>query len=345
MKLRLEQLAGHLRQPLAPLYLIHGDEPFQAGEAAAAIRAAARDQGHAEREVLDVDPGFDWARLQVAADSLSLFGARRVLELRLPTGKPGDAGAKALVAYAARLPADTVTLILSGRLDAQQQRSKWYRALEAAGVTIPIWPVEPARLPQWLRGRLQARGLEPDSEALRLLAERVEGNLLAADQEIEKLRLLNGPGPLDAQAVAAAVSDSARYELFGLADAALAGDAARTARMLDGLREEGQEPALVLWLLSRELRQMVALGEAVRAGTSPDAALGRLRVRDSHKALLRTALQRLPVGAWAALLRRAGRVDRVIKGVETGNPWDELLQLSMGVAGVRLFGSPRRARR
>lgn len=345
MKLRLEQLDSHLKKPLAPIYLVHGEEPLQAGEAADAIRAAARAQGFEDRELFHVEAGFDWGQLASAADSMSLFGGRRILELRLPTGKPGDAGAKALSAYAARPPHDTVLLVLSGKLDSAQQRSKWYRALEEAGVAVPVWPVDAARLPRWLEARMQARGMQPDPAAVALLAERVEGNLLAADQEIEKLRLLHGSGLVDAAAVAAAVSDSARFDVFALVDAALQGDAERTARILQGLREEGQEPVLILWALARELRQGLAIAEAVARGTPVDAAMTRQRVWDKRKDLVRGALKRHRLPAWQALLRRAGTVDRVIKGAQPGRPWDELLQLSLGLAGVRLFGAGPRQRR
>ena len=344
MKLRFEQLAAHLKKPLAPIYLVHGDEPFQAGEAADAVRGAARAQGFEDRELFHADKGFDWTQLAAAADSFSLFGGRRVLEVRLPTGKPGDAGAKALTAYAERPPQDTVLLVLSGKLDSAQQRSKWFRALEGAGVTVSVWPVEAGRLPQWLQARMQARGLQPEPAAVALLAERVEGNLLAADQEIEKLRLLHGAGPVDVAAVAAAVSDSARYDVFALVDAAMQGDAARTARILQGLREEGQEPVLVLWALSRELRQALAVATAIAAGTSADAAMSQQRVWDKRKPVVAAALKRHRIPAWQALLRRAGLVDRVIKGARPGRPWDELLQLSLGLAGVRLFGAGARHR-
>lgn len=345
MKLRFEQLKSHLQKPLAPVYLVYGDEPLQAGEAADAIRAAARTQGFEERELFHAGPKFDWSELKTASDSFSLFGGRRLIEVRLPTGKPGDAGSKALTAYAERPPQDAVLLLLSGKLDKAQQQSKWFRALDKAGVSLPVWPVDAARLPAWLRARMQQKGLQPDDAAVTLLAERVEGNLLAAEQEIEKLRLLQGAGPVDAPAVAASVSDSARYDLFGLVDAAMLGQAARSVRMLQGLREEGQEPPLVLWALSRELRQGLAVAGAMAQGKPLEAAMAQERIWDKRKPLVKAAVNRHRVAAWQALLRRAAQVDRVIKGVQPGSPWDELLQLTLGLAGVRLFGGARRRSR
>jgi len=336
VKLRYEQLASHLQQALQPLYLLSGDEPLQLMEAADAIRHQARAQGFAEREVLHVEAGFDWNTLLAASGSLSLFAEQRLLELRLPGGKPGKEGSKALIEYAADPPPDTVLLISSGKLDRSAQNSKWYKALEAAGVTLQVWPVEPRALPGWVMQRMRARGMQPTPEAAQLLAERVEGNLLAAAQEVEKLRLLYGEGAIDAEQVEQGVADSARYDIFELVDTALLGDAPRTSRVIEGLRAEGVEPILVLWALLREIRALAQMAEELGEGAGIEAVMGQHRVWDKRKGPVRAGLQRHNLKRWLQLLRRGGRIDRMIKGSEPGNPWDELLQLALLMAGVRL---------
>ena len=336
MQLRPDQLEAHLKKTLAPVYFLTGDEPLQMTEAADALRAAARARGYTDREVLSVEAGFDWDQLLAAAGSLSLFAERRILELRLPTGKPGDAGGKALRAYVERPPEDTVLIVLAGKLEPAARKSKWVQALEQAGVMLTLWPVDAQRLPAWIRQRMQGRGLKPEPEAVALLAERVEGNLMAAAQEIEKLVLLHGPGPLDAATVQAAVADSARFDVFGLVDTALAGEVARSQRMLTGLRGEGVEPVLILWALTREIRSLAAMAAEVARGTSPGQVMAKCRVWDSRKAPIGAALGRLRPARLQGLLRQAAELDRIIKGQAPGNPWDELVQLTLRLAGLEL---------
>ncbi len=331
MKLRPEQLPEALERGLAPVYFIAGDEPFQVREAQDAVRTAARAQGYTEREVLDVVPGFDWDRLAEVGANLSLFGDRRVVELRMPGGKPGQEGGKALAAYAERPADDTVLLITSGKLEARSRKSAWMKALEQAGVVIEVWPVEPAELPRWLAARMQAAGLQPSQDAVRLLAERNEGNLMAAVQEVEKLRLLVGDGPVDLETVRGAVADSARYDVFDLVSAALQGDARRVVRVLRGLQEEGVEPVLVLWALSRDLRVVCQLRDA---GGRGDDVLRRQGVFGPRRAPIQQAARRGSGARWQSLLARSARVDRAIKGAAPGRPWDELLQLSLAIAGA-----------
>ena len=336
MQLRPDQLDKHLEKTLAPIYLVSGDEPLQALEAADAIRAHARARGYTEREVLHVESGFDWNRLLAAGASLSLFGDRRLLDLRLPSGKPGEAGAKALRAYAERPPEDTVLLITAGKLESAARRSAWVRALDGAGVVLFLWPVDAARLAAWVRTRMQRRGLRPTAEAVTLLAQRVEGNLLACAQEIDKLHLLHGPGPVDADAVAAGVADSARYDVFTLMDAALAGEAARSHRILQGLRAEGVDPVLVVWALAREFRGLAVMARSLAATGSVPRVLAEHKVWDSRKAAVGKALTRIPrVHPWQDWLRRCARVDRIIKGRAPGSAWDELVQLVLELSGAR----------
>ncbi|MBL8258810.1 MAG: DNA polymerase III subunit delta [Candidatus Competibacteraceae bacterium] len=336
MRLRPEQLAGHLRKSLAPAYLVFGEEPLQSLEAADAIRAAARARGHSERDCLTVEAGFDWSALARRAASLSLLAERRLLELRLGDAKPGEAGARALEAYAARPAEDAVLLVTAGKLDWATQKSRWFAALDGAGAVVAALPVEPRQLPGWIERRLRARGLNPAPDAVALLAERVEGNLLAAAQDIEKLALLAEGSALAAEAVLAVVDDSARYSIYDFADAGLLGQPERTARILNGLREEGVEPVLINWALHQDIRRLVALAFARERGQSLEPVLAEQKVWEKRKPLLRQALQRLSATDCRALLRACARTDRTIKGVETGSPWDELRANGLRLAGVEL---------
>ena len=336
MRLRPDQLAAHLRKALARLYLVFGEEPLQALEAADAIRAAARERGH-ERDCLTVEAGFDWNSLRQQACSPSLFAPLRLLELRMGNAKPGDAGAQALSAYAARPPEDVALLITAGKLDWNTQKSRWFAALDEAGVVVAAAPVEPQQLPGWIERRLRSRGLDPVPEAVTLLAERVEGNLLAAAQEIEKLALLADDRELTAQAVLAAVGDSARYSIYDFVDAALLGQPERVARILDGLRDEGIEPVLVNWALHQESRRLAMLAFARSRGQSLEAALAEQKVWEKRKPLLRQASQRLALTGCRRLLRACARTDRTIKGAETGSPWNALLANGLRLAGLELL--------
>ena len=336
-QLRAEQLAAHLKQPLAAVYFIHGDETLLVNECADAIRSAARTQGYADRQVFTVESGFDWNSLLAASDSLSLFAERRILELRLPSGKPGKEGARILREYADRLPDDTLLLIVSAKLEAAARRSKWVQALDQAGISLPVWPVETAQLPAWIDRRLRARGMQASRDALQLIAERVEGNLLAAAQEVEKLYLLHGDGQLDLDTVEELVTDSARYDVFGLVDAALAGEAVHAQRMLSGLRAEGVEPVLVLWALSREIRSLTTMARQLQTGSSLSQVLAAQRVWDKRKPQVGAALKRIRGRQWWQLLQACSRIDRIVKGRAAGSAWDELLQLTLRLSGVQIL--------
>ena len=335
MRLRPEQLAQHLRQALGSLYLLFGDEPLLIQEAADSIRARAREQGFDERECLTVEPGFDWDRLPRMAASGSLFASRRLLELRLNDAKPGDAGGKALRAHAAAPPPDTLLLITAARLDPAAQNSAWFKALEQAGTVVQAWPVQARELPAWIERRMRARGLQPDPEAARWLAERVEGNLLAAAQEIDRLAVFH-QGRVDVTTLAG-VGDSARYNVFDLVDSALAGQPARVSRILQVLEAEGVDPVLCCWALHRELRVLTQLALAGAQGQRPEALMPRLGVRERRKPLVRAALKRLGPNECRALLGACARLDRLIKGSATGGtPWEEMLDLVVRLAGTRL---------
>lgn len=335
MKLKPEQLDEHLKRTLAPLYLVHGDEPLLAAEAADAVRAKARASGYTERLVLSVDAGFDWGVLREAAATLSLFAERRIIELRMPGGKPGETGTKALLDYAAAPPADNVLLIITGKLDSTTRNSRWVKGVEESGVALQVWPVDVAHLPGWIQRRMRAKGLAPTADAVRLLSERVEGNLLAAAQEIEKLAL--NPGPVDAEHILESVADSARFDIYELADSALKGEPRRTVRILEELRAAGTEPALVLWALTREIRALAGVAQGIARGEPAEALLRKHQIWDSRAPLFRQALKRRPPAHWAALLEPAGVADRIIKGLARGNIWDELLKLSLAISGISLL--------
>lgn len=335
MKIRFDQLEAHLQKGLQPIYLLSGDEPLQLMEAGDAIRRHARENGYGEREVMHAESGFDWNNLLAASGSMSLFAEQRLLELRLPSGKPGKEGGAVLADYAANPPPDTLLLIISGKIERASQNSKWYKSLDSAGATLTVWPIDPPALPGWVSQRMRSRGMQPSQEAAQLLAERVEGNMLAAAQEVEKLLLLYGEGEISAEQVEEGVADSARYDIFELVDTALLGDVPRTTRVMQGLRGEGVEPILVLWALLREIRAMAQMATEMARGLGADQAMAGQRVWDKRKPPVRAGLQRHNLNRWQLLLRRAGRIDRMIKGVEAGNPWDELLQLALLMAGVR----------
>ncbi|WP_455210746.1 DNA polymerase III subunit delta [Kaarinaea lacus] len=337
MNIRFEDLPTQLNQGLKPVYIISGDEPLQLGEACDAIRQQARAQGFSEREVMHVEKSFDWEQFLAASNSLSLFAEQRLLELRIPSGKPGDKGSKALQQYAQNPAPDTVLLLITGKIEKAAQNSKWYKALDVIGSSLQVWPVEAKMLPQWIRRRMQAKGMRPTAEAATLLAERVEGNLLAAAQEIDKLLLLHGEGPIDFTVMADSVADSARYDIYGLVDAALGGDNKRVLRMLAGLKAEGAETVLLLWALTREIRSLQAMAKQLEQGERLDQVIAKYRVWPKRKPLVSAGLRRHNSQAWLTMLRRAARLDLMIKGRKTGNVWDELLQLCLIMAGVTLF--------
>ncbi len=341
MRLQASKLESHLAGSLAPVYLVYGDEPFGLEQVCHSVREAAKGQGHDSRDVMHVEPKFDWSRLMEAANALSLFAEKRLIELRMPTGKPGTEGGKALQAYCANPPMDTILLVIAGKLEKAQQSSKWFKALDKSGAVIPVWPVKPEQLPAWIRERMALRDMQPSDEALALLVDKVEGNLLAADQELEKLRLLTGGGRVEVEQVAAAVSDSARFDIFGLVDVALKGDAGRTARMLSGLRSEGVEPILILWALSREIRSLCGMSQLMQQGQSAGQAMGQFRVWQARQAPVQAALRRYNLKRWQGLLWQAGELEKVLKGQAAGKVWDDLLKLTMKLSGKPLFTAGR----
>ncbi len=331
MQLKPTQLDTHLAQNLAPCYLISGDEPLLVQECADAIRRAARAGGCTERQRLHISSKDDWLELGHAAGSLSLFAERKLIEVQLPSGKPGTEGSKAIQEYLASSP-DDVLLIVSGRIDKQSQKSKWYLALDQAGVVMPIWPVSPTELPRWISDRMSSLGLTAEPDAITLLAERLEGNLLAAAQEVEKLKLLHGDHTITATMVADTVSDNARYDAFRLVDVALSGDARGAVRTLRGLKGEAVQPPVLLWAVAREVRLLADLKRDVAAGTSIDRAMQQKGVWRNRQGLVRTALNRLSGRDLAEMQTLSFQVDGSSKGFLLGEPWSLLERLLIVLA-------------
>ena len=332
MQLRGEQLAAHLERDLQPVYAVYGDEPLLVIEAADAIRGAARRRGFDEREVLTALPGFNWSDLAHAAGNMSLFGGRTLLDLRIPTGKPGRERCAALQDYCARPSPDALLLVTLPGLDWTEEKAVWLKALGEAGALIKLVPPTLNELPAWIGGRLARQQPRAGNEALRFVAERVEGNLLAAHQEILKLGLLYPAGELSLEQVRDAVLNVARYDLDGLREAVLAGDVARLTRTLDGLRQEGEAPPLVLWALTEEVRALAQIKLALQGGQSVDAALKEARVWGARQALVRRAVQRVEGRRALAALKQAAKIDRAIKGI--GGPsdvWDDFLRLGLSL--------------
>lgn len=327
---RIDDLHAQLKTRLLPFYLIHGDEPLLIEECADALRAACRAQGVSERLVFNVDAGFDWNRLAAEFSGMSLFGERRLIEVRLAGAKPGSAGSKALRELAGLPPADDVLLVLAGKLDRDVERSAWVKALEKAGATLRVWALRRNELPGWVTQRLRAAGFRPTRDAVALLCERVEGNLLAARQEIEKLALLAEPGLLEADTLATLVGDSARYSIFDLCERVFEGDLGASVRTLATLRAEGTEAVLVLWALAEDTRRALRVARRCANGERIEQALKAER----GKPAIATALRRLGAPGLQRTLRLAADVDRCIKGLERRDAWEALLELVTTTAGV-----------
>ena len=335
MLLKGEQLAGHLERELRPLYVLYGDDPLLVIEAADAIRAKARQQGYSEREVLTVLPHFDWGQLLAAGGNMSLFGDKKLIDLRVPTGKVGKEGSAALQQWCQNLSMDNLLLITLPELDWREEKAVWFTALVNAGVAIKLVAPGLNDLPGWLIGRLRRQQQSADLEGLKFIAERVEGNLLAAHQEIQKLGLLYPTGQLSLAQIREAVLNVARYDIDGLREALLSGDVARLTRTLDGLMQEGEAPPLVLWAMSEEIRALTIIRTGMDAGKPIDMLLKEAKVWGPRANPVKKALQRLSTAALEAALQHAGKIDRLAKGIGRGNIWEEFLRLGLRLAVVK----------
>jgi len=329
MRLKAEQLAAALSQKLAPLYFITGDEPLQLGEAADAVRAAARRHDYRVREVIGIDTGHEWHQLSSEADALSIFADKKLIDLRLPSGKPGQEGAKALQAYCERLPDDTVLLITAGKLESSAQKSQWLKMLDDTGVIVQVWPLQGPELLNWLQRRAERKGMHLDNDAAKSLAARIEGNLLAAAQEIEKLFILHGPIRISKGMIEDDVADSTRFDVFKLNDALLAGKLNRSIKILHGLASEGTAAPIVLWGISREIRTLYALKFELKHAAHQDAVFKKFQIWDKRKQMVLDALRRLDTRHLQRLLSRCADIDRQIKGQATGDVWEGLFDLCL----------------
>ncbi|MEZ8133026.1 MAG: DNA polymerase-3 subunit delta [Polaribacter sp.] len=333
MKIRPEQLQSHLSKQLLPVYVISGDEPLLAQESTDAVRLAARNQGFSGREVFHGEGKFDWGQLHNEANALSLFAEKKIIEVRISNGKPGDKGSKAICELCANPSPDNLLLVILPKLERSAQNSKWMKALESAGAHIQVWPVTGDQLPRWIKQRLLESNITANQQAVEILAERVEGNLLAAVQEIEKLKLLATNGKVDAIMMSSVVADSARYNLFEFVDKVLAGDAQSAARSLRGLHSEGTDAIPLLWAITRELRILIKASEQISRGESRDWALKNAGVWEKRLPLFRSAIQRCSAAHLRMLLYQAGAIDRGIKGMRKADIWDELTTLVLSLAG------------
>ena len=338
MQLRIEQLATHLARGLQPVYTLHGDEPLLAQEAGDAIRAAARTAGYVERKVFTVGAHFDWSGLLGAAQAMSLFAERQLIEIRIPGGKPGKDGSEALQRYCQHLSDDVLTIVHLPKLDRPQQQSAWFTALDQAGVSLQVLPVERAALPTWIAQRLAAQGQrvaegEAGRQTLAFFADRIEGNLLAAHQELQKLALLYPAGELGFDQVEAAVLNVARYDVFKLGEAVLAGQTARVLRMLDGLRAEGEAAVLVHWSLAEDIRALKRVKDSLSLGKSLPLAFNENRVWGVKQRLYERVLPLLSEHQLAHLVEAASTCDGIVKGLKHPqwplDPWDALRRLAL----------------
>lgn len=332
--LNSEDLPRHLAAGLKPLYIVTGDALLLAIEAADSIRAAARKDGYSERETFVVEQYFKWAELRNSTQSLSLFAERKMVDIRIPSGKPGVEGAQALQEYVANLSSDILTLISLPKLDKATQNSKWFVALHQKSVVIQADDIPRSALPGWLAGRLKRQGQSAEPVTLEFLADRSEGNLLAAFQEIQKLALLYPPGLLSFEQVKDAVMDVARYDISKLSEAMLSGNAARFARILDGLRAEGMATVLVLWAMSEDIRKLGRVLQAMQRGSNISNAMRDARIWGASLSQIENAARRVKFAHIERALQQAAHLDKTIKGLRAGDVWDELLQLGLRFAKI-----------
>lgn len=340
MRLNTDQLESQLTKQRHPVYLVFGDEAMLVEEAADTIRRQAREWGATDRQVWHVEGRFDWSQIQWQAQTLSLFDSQRLVEIRLPSGAPGKEGGEAFRHFADNPPEDTTLLIISGKIDTRSQKSKWFTELDKLGVTIPVWPVDNARLPQWLMQRASQRGLKLTPNLAGLIAERVEGNLFAAAQELEKLVLLCPDGQVDESIILASVADNARYQAFGLMDTVYLGQANKVPHMIANLKAEGNDILSLFSALSWSLHRTVEMAWQIEQGMPIEQALSQQKppIWDKAKPMMRQALSRHDASQWQQFLVQLAQIDQAAKGLSEYCPWSLLETLCLNVAGVKLPG-------
>ena len=333
MKVYPEKLAATVKARPAAFYMVSGDETLLIQESCEVIRLGLKQHGFDERELFHADAKFDWQEVLYSANSMSLFAEQKLIEVRIASGRPSDAGVKALQTFLAEPQEGTSLLLVLPRLDKKSQSTKWFKSLESASVFVQVWPIEKKDLPRWIGQRLRQAQLKASPEAIEILIDRVEGNLLAAVQEIERLKLLSSDGTVDANLVIESVSDNARFDVFGLIDVALSQDAKQAVRMFQGLKAEGVEISFILNMLARELRSLVKIAESVAAGQSQASAFGTARVWSNRKGLVSQCLKRHSLAKLSRYLRRVAEADKQFKGMAVGDPWIELEQVVFNLAG------------
>jgi len=333
MNARPDQLQAIVTKNVFPVYMVSGDEPLQQMESLDFIRTYLKEKGYSEREVLDVDAQFDWQQLMDEAANMSLFATRRIVELRLPSAKPGRQGSQILKEYLSQPPEDTVLIINAGKIDGNAKKSAWYKAVEQSGLVVQCWPVPVEKLSGWLRQRFNRRGMEAEQDVFAYISQHVEGNLLAADQEIEKLLLLLGPGKISFADVVEAVTSQSRYSVFELVDTSLAGNSSRVVKIISGLKSEGIAPVVVNWAIAKDVRLLSNVAADV---SSADYILKRSGVWQSRLALFKSCLSRHPQRAFQMMLKRCAYIDAASKGMIDANVWDEIESLC-----VRLSRTPK----
>ena len=335
MKIAPEKLKNHLVKELFPVYVISGDEPLLSQELADQVRLVARQNGFSSRDVFRCDNHFDWDQLHNENSALSLFSEKKIIELHLATSKPGDKGSKALQALCSNPNPDNLILAILPKIDKSAEKSKWMRALESSGVHSQVWPIKSEQMPRWIKQRLLQSGIDASKEAVEILSERVEGNLLAAVQEIEKLTLLAINGTVDATIMSSVVANSARYNLFEFIDKILLGDSQSAARSLRGLKNEGTDALPLLWAITRELRILVKASDEIVKGAQQDRALKSAGVWDKRIPIFRQALKRSSAPHLRMLLYQASAIDRAIKGMRKADIWEELTTLVLSLSGAQ----------
>jgi DNA polymerase-3 subunit delta len=329
MQLKSDQLNAQLTKSLAPVYFFTGDEPLQVGELADAVRKTARKADYNAREVFSVDNSFEWNSLSSSANELSLFSDKKIIELRLPTGSFGTDGAKVITAYCERLPQDTLLIITAAKLAKESLKTKWFAAIDKVGIVIQVWALDGADLMRWLQQRCVQRGLILDNNGLRLLASRIEGNLLAAAQEIEKLYVLYGAGNISRSQINEVVADSSRYDVFKLVDCLFGGNIKRIIKVLSALQAEGTAAPVVLWALSKEARVLIKIKQALSQGQNRDTVFRNHQIWDKRKQVINDAIARISDKNLNQILVLSAKADRQIKGQQSGDAWETLLAICL----------------
>ena len=335
MKVYPDKLQAHLKNSVSPIYIVSGDDPLLIQETSDLLRTHLKSVGFTERELFHTEAGFDWQQVLFSANSMSLFAEQKLIEIRMSSASPGEDGKAALMSFLENPSEGTVLLLVMPRLDQNAQRTKWFKAIEAAGVFVQIWPIDVKNLPRWIGDRFRKAGLSASKEAILVMADRIEGNLLAAVQEIERLSLVSNDGKIDTNDILQGVADSSRYDVFGLIDASVGRDAARTLKIIQGLQLEGEAILYIVAMLGRELRGLSVMANEMKSG-SLDAALKKGRVWQNRKSIVSNSLRNHSLPQFHAMLSRVSDVDSMVKGIKVGNPWEELTSVMLELAGVRI---------